>query len=352
MAAAGDRSIGRVDRRGPVRSGSATAPAGSSATRRRTAAATAVPAAAGSPGRARAGLDSVAIPRRYRGVSFDRPPVTDIARDAADVVQDVRRFVRNIDAATSTQGRGLWLMGDTGTGKTTLAMLVSKAALEAGTLGRDLLAAAAARPRSADLSTATRTGSYVDFFERLDRGRPAAHRRPRRREHDRLGARAALLDRQRALRGRALDHRHDQPRRDAELDEQIGERTVSRLVEICGDPLPLFGEDRSASESAIGAEDVTAQPRSACAGQRPYTQLSCRDSCIVGAQWGDEGKGKVIDLLAEQADARRPLPGRQQRRPHDRARRRGVQAPPDPLRDPPPGQDVRDRQRRRGRPGC
>ena len=24
---------------------------------------------------------------------------------------------------------------------------------------------------------------------------------------------------------------------------------------------------------------------------------------IVGAQWGDEGKGKVTDLLAEQADA-------------------------------------------------
>ncbi|MDQ3676576.1 MAG: adenylosuccinate synthase [Actinomycetota bacterium] len=25
--------------------------------------------------------------------------------------------------------------------------------------------------------------------------------------------------------------------------------------------------------------------------------------CIVGAQWGDEGKGKIVDLLAEQADA-------------------------------------------------
>ena len=24
---------------------------------------------------------------------------------------------------------------------------------------------------------------------------------------------------------------------------------------------------------------------------------------IVGAQWGDEGKGKVTDLLAEQADS-------------------------------------------------
>ena len=23
--------------------------------------------------------------------------------------------------------------------------------------------------------------------------------------------------------------------------------------------------------------------------------------CIVGAQWGDEGKGKVVDLLAENA---------------------------------------------------
>jgi adenylosuccinate synthase len=25
--------------------------------------------------------------------------------------------------------------------------------------------------------------------------------------------------------------------------------------------------------------------------------------CIVGAQWGDEGKGKVVDLVAEHADA-------------------------------------------------
>ena len=28
------------------------------------------------------------------------------------------------------------------------------------------------------------------------------------------------------------------------LEEQIGARTVSRLVEICGDPLPLHGEDQ------------------------------------------------------------------------------------------------------------
>ncbi len=29
-----------------------------------------------------------------------------------------------------------------------------------------------------------------------------------------------------------------------ELEEQIGERVVSRLVEMCGDPLPLFDDDR------------------------------------------------------------------------------------------------------------
>ena len=31
----------------------------------------------------------------------------------------------------------------------------------------------------------------------------------------------------------------------AALEEQIGPRTVSRLVEICGDPLPLFGDDHA-----------------------------------------------------------------------------------------------------------
>jgi adenylosuccinate synthase len=26
------------------------------------------------------------------------------------------------------------------------------------------------------------------------------------------------------------------------------------------------------------------------------------NSCVVGLQWGDEGKGKIVDFLAEQAD--------------------------------------------------
>src|SRR5439155_8294729 len=73
------------------------------------------------------------IPRRYRGVSFDRPPVSDMASHprSRHVVSEIRAFVDDLDARLG-DGRGLWLMGTVGTGKTTLAMLVSKAAVEAG----------------------------------------------------------------------------------------------------------------------------------------------------------------------------------------------------------------------------
>jgi len=37
-----------------------------------------------------------------------------------------------------------------------------------------------------------------------------------------------------------------------QLTDQIGPRTVSRLIEICGDPLPLFGPDRRVEARAAG----------------------------------------------------------------------------------------------------
>ena len=37
---------------------------------------------------------------------------------------------------------------------------------------------------------------------------------------------------------------------------------------------------------------------------------------IAGAQWGDEGKGKIVDLLTEQRAGRGALQRRPQRRPH------------------------------------
>ena len=108
------------------------------------------------------------IPRKYRTVSFDAPPVSNMERDPAraPVYRAVKEFVESIDERL-TEGEGLWLMGDVGTGKTTLAMLVSKAAVEAGHTG-----AIYSLPRL--LSRIRRTydadageQSYLEFFERL-----------------------------------------------------------------------------------------------------------------------------------------------------------------------------------------
>ncbi len=147
------------------------------------------------------------VPKRYRGVSFDRPPVPEIARVAPEQVQTVRRYVRDIDANLDA-GQGLWLMGDVGTGKTTLAMIVSKAALDAG---RSVAIYSLPRLLNLIRDAIDTEAGMVDFLDRLAAVDLLAHRRSRRGEHDRVGARAALLDRQRPLRGRARDDRHDQP---------------------------------------------------------------------------------------------------------------------------------------------
>ena len=65
---------------------------------------------------------------------------------------------------------------------------------------------------------------------------------------------------------------------------------------------------------------------------------------------GRRGQGQGHRPAGRERRPRDPLPGRQQRRAHDRARGREVGLPPDPVRDPLPRQAVRDRQRRRDRP--
>jgi DNA replication protein DnaC len=78
------------------------------------------------------GVRSV-LPAKFQGVSFDRPPISDMARDpqAGSVVDAVREYIAGLEGRI-TNGRGLWIEGSVGTGKTTLAMLVSRKAIEAG----------------------------------------------------------------------------------------------------------------------------------------------------------------------------------------------------------------------------
>jgi DNA replication protein DnaC len=196
-------------------------------------------------GRSR-GISSV-IPPRYRGVSFDRPPVSDMTRDlqTKSAVSEVRAFVDELDERLD-QGRGLWLFGDTGTGKTTLAMLVSKAALAAGrSVAIYSLPKLLARIRRT-YDAEPGQDSYLTLFEQLT-SVDLLH-------IDDLGAEKRsdwVLEQLYAL----VNERYESQRSilvttnldEAALEEQIGARTVSRLVEICGDPLPLFGEDRRIS---------------------------------------------------------------------------------------------------------
>ena len=183
------------------------------------------------------GLASV-IPARYRGVGFDRPPVPQLD---AMVVRVVRSFTEEIEPNLDA-GRGMWIMGGVGTGKTTLAMLVSKAALEAGrTVAIYSLPRLLARiRRTYDAETGEQ--SYLELFERLA-AVDLLH-------VDDLGAEKSsdwVLEQLYSL----VNERYERKRSmlvttnldQAALEEQIGPRTVSRLVEVCGDPLPLAGED-------------------------------------------------------------------------------------------------------------
>lgn len=177
---------------------------------------------------------SAVIPERYRDVAFDRFPVTEIE---PKVVAATRRYIERIDANLDA-GRGLWFMGPVGTGKTTLAMLVTKAALRAGR--------SAARYSLPGLLSQIRktfdNGSHNDLLERLT-AVDLLH-------IDDIGAEQTtpwVLEELYSI----INARYEEQRavvittnildRDV-LCQQITERTVSRLTEMC-DELPLLGHD-------------------------------------------------------------------------------------------------------------
>jgi DNA replication protein DnaC len=68
------------------------------------------------------------IGRRLLEVSFERKPIADLD---PHIVRHVRGYIRSIEENLD-EGRGLWFDGPVGTGKTSLAVLVAKAARDAG----------------------------------------------------------------------------------------------------------------------------------------------------------------------------------------------------------------------------
>ncbi len=180
---------------------------------------------------------SAVIPRRYSDVAFDRPPATEIEPHA--VVAATRRFADTIDEKLDA-GRGLWFMGPVGTGKTTLAMLVSKAALRAG---RSVAIYSLPRLLNEIRDTHRAERSHIELLDRLT-AVDLLH-------IDDVGAERTtdwvLEELYSIVNGRYEDQRSivittNIKDRD-ELCGQITERTVSRLTEMC-EELPLDGHDR------------------------------------------------------------------------------------------------------------
>jgi len=181
------------------------------------------------------------IPRRYQGVSFDRPPVTQID---ATVVRTVRRYVDTLEDRLD-EGKGIWFQGDVGTGKTTLAMLISSEALR-----RSHSVAIYSLPRLLGLLRETfNDESESSLSQLLDRLAAVELLHV-----DDVGAEQTspwVLEQLYTI----VNTRYEDGRamllttnlRPDELREQIGERTVSRIIEMCGDPLMLCGTDQRIS---------------------------------------------------------------------------------------------------------
>ena len=180
------------------------------------------------------------LPKRFREVSFDREPLLSMERRAPHVIRAIRQYCRAI-ASNLDEGRGLWLFGGTGTGKTTLAMIVSKTAMEA-----DRTVAIYSLPRLLSMLR----GSYDDdalysLNDLIDRlcAVDLLH-------VDDVGAEQSspwVLEQLYTI----INTRYEDGRAvlvttnlgDDDLRAQIGDRTVSRLGEMCT-VLPLHGEDQ------------------------------------------------------------------------------------------------------------
>jgi len=200
------------------------------------------------------GISSV-IPRKYRGVSFERFPVTELE---PVTVRTVRTFVEKINGKLD-RGEGLWFYGDVGTGKTTLAMLVAKEALDRG---RSVAIYSVPRLLAVIRNTYDASGgerSYLDLFRQLasvdllyldDLGAE--------KQTEWVLEQLFSLVNERYVGERSIVATTNLPPGEtvseqmSTLEEQIGRRTVSRLLGMT-EEIPMFGADlRSSARPAVG----------------------------------------------------------------------------------------------------
>ena len=189
--------------------------------------------------RARTGRLASQIPKKYRDVGFDRHPITKME---PMLVRPVQQFCRRLDDHLDT-GASLGILGMAGTGKTSLAMTVPIEAMR-----RNRSVAVYTAP---DLLTAIRKtyddSSYTQLMESLVAVdllhiEDLAVARP---------TEWVLEQFYTVINARYQDERSvlftadvTQP---SDLGKHIGDRTASRLKEMCGERITvMFGEDQRA----------------------------------------------------------------------------------------------------------
>jgi DNA replication protein DnaC len=199
------------------------------------------------------------IPKRYRAISFEHSEVMDIERRNGIQVRELRAYVRNLDANLDA-GRGLWLCGGTGTGKTALAMIVSRTALDAG---RSVAIYSLPRLLSVIRESIDSDGGLLGFLDLLATV-DLLHL-------DDLGAEYrtdwTIEQLYSIINMRYQDQRavivtsNPDP---SQLADQLGDRTVSRLEGMC-DVLPFHGadarRDRFDADPAAPIDELSIQAR-------------------------------------------------------------------------------------------
>jgi len=236
--------------------------------------------------RKRAAAVAGRLPRRFREVSFDREPVPSIERANPHAVSIVRDFVGSLRERLDT-GRGLWFTGKVGTGKTTLAMLVARRAME-----DDRTVAIYSLPRLLALLRDTyHDDSPYSLNALIDRmcAVDLLH-------IDDVGAEqssAWVLEQLYTI----VNTRYEDGRSIVlttnldvdELQEQIGERTVSRLSDMCTG-VPLCGEDQRGGDGM-----VRELPEPAPAARGAGRWLQDDDDAFVGELEERPAYGRRLD---------------------------------------------------------